>query len=290
MSGADLASRPGVDVAARVGPFPMDLHADLVRRFAGATVDPDPDVRSGTVVPPVLAVTKIWDAQEAGRAAAFDRQVFAAARGGVHGEHDLVVHRPLAPGERLQTYVSGRAARPVGGNAVLTMRYESVDATGAVVVEQLWTTVLLGTTCAPVGDDLPDHRFAEDARSRPVATHTITVDADMPRRYAEVSGDWSAHHFDAAAARQSGADRPFLHGVCTLALCARAVTAEVGGGDPRRLRRLAVRFATPVPVGEDVTVDVYDAGDGAYAFEATAAGALVITHGRAEVGDPNSAG
>ena len=105
----------------------------------------------------------------------------------------------------------------------------------------------------------------------------------MARRYAEVSGDWTAHHFDVAAARRSGFERTFLHGLCTLGLCAQGVVALVAGGDPERLRRIAVRFATPTFLGERLHVRVYDAGSLGYAFEADSLGASVITHGRAEL-------
>ncbi len=111
----------------------------------------------------------------------------------------------------------------------------------------------------------------------------MAVDEGMARRYAEVSGDWSPHHFEVEAARRSGFDRPFLHGLCTMALCARGVVEQVAGGDPDRVRRLAVRFATPVPLGETLRLRLYDAGDRRYGFEADCAGATVITHGRAEL-------
>jgi len=47
--------------------------------------------------------------------------------------------------------------------------------------------------------------------------------------------------------------------------------------------RLAVRFASNVFPGNDVEVQLYELGDGAYGFEATSAGATVIKYGRAEV-------
>ena len=44
-----------------------------------------------------------------------------------------------------------------------------------------------------------------------------------------------------------------------------------------------MRFAANVFPGNDVEVQLYEAGDGAYAFEATSAGQTVIKNGRAEV-------
>ena len=274
---------PGVLVGAWRGPFPGCLDADLVRRYAAATRDPSPLLRAGTAVPPVAVVTQIWDAQNAGRDAAVPEILQRSATSGVHGEHDVLLHRPIVPGEPLRIWVEGQGARPAGRNSLVTLRYTAVDADDAVVAEQWWTTVYLGVSCDPVGEPAPEHAFPDDARERPLGTYTVDVDADMARQYAEVSGDWSPHHFEVAAARQSGFDRVFLHGLCAMALCAQGVVELVADGDPNRVRRVAVRFATPTFLGEQLHVRLYDAGALGCAFEADAAGATVITHGRAEL-------
>jgi len=274
---------PGVLVQQRCGPFNGCLDADLIRRYAAATTDPSPRVRAGEAVPPVAIVTQIWDAQNAGRDALIPDEVKETSSGGVHGEHDVVLHRPIVPGEPLVTWVEGVAARPAGRNAAVTLCYSTLDRHGELVAEQWWTTVYLNTTCDPVGPALADHTFPDEARQHQVGTFTTTVDDDMARRYAEVSNDWSSHHFDLAAAKQTGFDRLFLHGMCTMALCAQGVAAAVAPDQPERVRRVAVRFASPTFLGEDLHVQLYAAGPLAYAFEADSAGARVITHGRAEL-------
>jgi acyl dehydratase len=265
------------------GPLDACIDGEVLRLFAAATRDRSPEVLSGTAVPPVAVVTQIWGALEASRTAPLLAELERTCRTGLHGEHDIVLRRPLVPGEPLRVLVTSHGARPVGDKVLVTLRYTALDRHDAVVVEQLWTTVYVGTGCEPVGEPPPEHAFPDAARAQPLGTWTVDVDADMPRRYAEVSGDWSAHHFDVEVARRSGFDRPFLHGLCTMALCGRAVTELVAGGDPNRVRRIAVRFASPTFVGEDLQVDLYDAGALGCAFEATSAGATVISHGRAEL-------
>ena len=197
-----------------------------------------------------------------------------------------VEQRPLLPTVLVtQIWEAQNVARSAGRNCLVTLRYATVDSRDAVVAEQWWTTVYLGTGCDPTGEATQAHTFPDDARDRPIGTWTRLVDGDMPRRYAEASGDWSDHHFDLDAARRSGADSIFLHGLCTLGLCAQAVTELAPGGDPGRLGRIAVRFAAPTPVGESLHVRLYEAGEGAVAFEADCAGTAVITHGRAELRD-----
>jgi acyl dehydratase len=276
-------SGPGIVAERRVGPFVGRLDAHLVAAYAAATGDPSPRARAGEAVPPVAVVTQIWEAQDAARREVVPPALLQAATGGVHGEHDVLLHRPIVPGERLQTWVAGHGSRPAGRNALVTLRYVTVDADGAVVAEQWWSTVYLGVTCDVAGAPPPEHTFPDVARRRPVGEHPVEVDEGMARRYAEVSGDWSPHHFEIGAARRSGYERPFLHGLCTMALCAQGVVDLVAGGDPDRVRRLAVRFAAPTFLGEQLVVRVHDAGPLGYAFEAESAGVAVVTHGRAEL-------
>jgi acyl dehydratase len=152
------------------------------------------------------------------------------------------------------------------------------------VVEQFWTTVLFGLTgMADVGSMPRDHRFPDTARANPIGSATQHVDEQTARRYAEVSGDWSAHHFDIDSARATGFDFLFIHGLGTMAMCSHRVLALIGIEDPGRVRRVAVRLASPTRMGADLTVSAVGITDGMFAFEATCAGATVITHGRLEL-------
>ena len=275
-----MSTEPGVVIGVRLGPFAGCLDGDLLARYAAATNDPSPTARAGHAAPAAALVTQIWDAQTDGRAALVPAPLQVAAHGGVHGEHDIVLHRPITPGEPLKTWVEGHGSRPAGRNSLVVLRYTTFDAADRLVAEQWWSTVYLGVTCGEVGDRPPDHAFPPEARAHRLGTCTVEVDPDMARRYAQVSGDWSEHHFDVDAARRTGFDRPFLHGLGTMALCTQAVVATVADGDPTRVARVAVRFATPAFVGEQLRVHIYDAGLAGYAFEADSAGATVVANGR----------
>lgn len=283
MSPEPSGASPGVVLGRRLGPYEGRMDAGWIRRYAEATKDPVSRAQAGEVVPAVAVVTQIWDAQNDGREALVDARVMASASGGVHGEHDVVLHRPIAPGEALHTWVEGHGARPAGRNVLVTLRFSSFDDVGQLVAEQWWTTVFLNTTCEAVGEPAPDHALADQAKERPAGVYRTEVDEGMARRYAEVSNDWSAHHFDLEAAQRSGFERLFLHGLCTMALCAQGVVTTVAGSDPERLRRVAVRFATPTFLGDDLEVRLYEVGPRSYGFEADSAGRRVISNGRAEL-------
>jgi acyl dehydratase len=273
---------PGVILGPRIGPFEGQLSPDLLANFAAATGDHGWDEFAGSSVPPLCVVTLIWEAQSAGRLQLVPAWLQNAATGGVHGEHDVVVHRPLVPDEPLSTWVEAFGAHAAGRNAATTLHYLTYDRGGELVAEQWWTTIWLGVTCQSAGSPAPGHAFPDSARSHPVGRWREHVDPDMARRYAVASGDWSAHHFEVDAARRSGSDRIFLHGLCAMALCARG-SAEILGCPPSRLRRVAVRFASPMPLGEQLDLRLFDSGNGGYAFEATCAGVAVVTNGRAEL-------
>lgn len=228
-------------------------------------------------------VTQIWEAQEAAFDALVPDNVKSSMTGGVHGGHDVVLHRPIEPGEGLQTVVEGYGSRRGGQHNLVSIRYTTRDDSGALLAEQWWTTVFLNARGDPVGRTAPEHSFPAAARDRPVGEYRIRADEDMPRRYAEVSGDWSVHHFDDSSACRNGFRRRFLHGLCTMGLCAQGLVAVVAGGDSERIRRIAVRFASPTYVGDDLSVHIYEAGDDTYAFDAEAGGAVVIRDGLAEL-------
>ncbi len=127
----------------RHGPFDGSLDRDRIAAYAHATGDQTPSVRSGLAVPAVFPVILVFTPNEAARADLPDA-AYQGARGGVHGEHDIVLHRPLIPGERLQTWSRISAVRTSRAGTQVVMAFEQIDRHGDVVVEQSWTMMLLG--------------------------------------------------------------------------------------------------------------------------------------------------
>ncbi len=276
-----------IDLAPRHGPFAGTLDPAAIDQYAAATNDTNAPVATGTAVPATFPVILIFDAQWAANAAV-PTSVYASGRNGVHGEHEVLLHRPLVPGETLETFSEPFAVRNTRAGARVVLHMEQFGADGALAVEHWWTIFFPGCDeLADVGPEPPDHTFPEASRDHLVGSVTQHVDVDAATRYAEVSNDWSAHHFELDAAHKAGVDYLFAHGLCTMAMCTQAAVAMVADGDPSRVRRVAVRFASPTRLDADLTVDVYDAsgalGPGVYTFEATCAGAPVIRHGRLEL-------
>lgn len=181
-----------VEGVSRHGPFPGMLDPERIAAYAAATGDQTAAALTGDAVPPVFPVILAFDAQDAANAD-LPLAVWQQAAGGVHGEHDVVLHRPLVPNESLDTW----------------SRLSGVHRTRAR------TTVLFGVHGLEDTGSVPgDHRFPETARESPLGSATH-VEGEIARRYAEVSGDWSARHFDLDAARASGFDFLFAQGNVT---------------------------------------------------------------------------
>jgi hypothetical protein len=68
-----------------------------------------------------------------------------------------------------------------------------------------------------------------------------------------------------------------------MALSTRAATRTVAGGDPRRIRRVAVRFVVPAFLGQDLTVRIFERPGAGFALEAHCGDDRVIKNGCIEV-------
>jgi acyl dehydratase len=267
----------------RTGPHELVLDPELIRAFAEATGDDAPAYREGRAVPPTLLATLAYEPQAASMGELLDPSIMETMVSGVHGQHELVLLRPLEPGERLTGWVEAYSLKPARSNLRVTFRHPAYDEDGELVAEQFWTTVLLGTTAEAEGPDLPDYSMAEVDRSVPAAEGSVHIDATMVQRYAEVSRDFSEHHFSLEAAQRSGQPEVFLHGLCTMALAARAAVACVADGDPRRIRRFAVRFASPAFLDRDLVTRFYTA-PGGFSFEGSCGELPALRNGWVELG------
>jgi acyl dehydratase len=269
----------------RYEPRTATIDADRARAYAAAINDDNPAYLSGNFAPPVFAVVPTWDAM---MVALHDVVPAADQVAMLHAEQDMHFSRPLVLGQPLVTYAEAHSLRSGRMGTRFTMRVVSSTEAGDPVVEQFATMLIRGVEAGPDGGPgPPPHTFPPEAKAAKVAELVGKVDPDQALRYAEASGDANPIHVDDAAAQAVGLPGVILHGMCTMALCGRAIVDDLAGGDPTRLCRLAVRFYRPVFPGSELVTTVYEAGssDGRriLAFEASSAGKVVVRDGRAEV-------
>lgn len=266
------------------------IDPERAKAYAAATNDPNPLYADGTYAPPVFGVVPTWGAMGLAVADVVPGDALMMI---VHGEQDMHFHQPLVPGRSLLTVAEAHSVRVGRSGTRFTVSLDSRDADrGGPVLTQYVTVFIRGMADgAGGGPDKPDHALPADARGAPVGTVTVHVDHDQTFRYRDASGDQNPIHVDEAFAKAVGLPGIIAHGLCTMAMCSRAVIATAAAGDPATLRRLAVRFSRNVFPGDDLTVAIHDLGRAggrrAYGFEATTSrGDTAVTHGRAEIGPP----
>ena len=114
----------------------------------------------------------------------------------------------------------------------------------------------------------------------------VTPDKYLPHRYAGASGDFNPIHIDPEFAKQVGLPGNILHGLYSMAQVARANTAAAGG-DPRKLKRLAVQFRGMGFPEQEITVTgtIKEAGDGRVVVDTVAeqSGNQIIRNAEAEL-------
>ncbi len=258
---------------------------ERARAYAAATNDANPAYLSGQVAPPVFGVVPTWEATMT----ALDDLVPAESMPMLlHAGQDMRFHRPIRPGMALVTAAEPYNIRATRAGTWMTLRVVSEDDRGEPVLEQFATMFIRGFQSVETGGhDKPDHSFPAAARDDKVAEVEAHIDADQTFRYRDASGDDNQIHVDDEFARRVGLPGIIVHGLCTMAMCGTAVVDSVAGGDPTRLKRLAVRFSRPVLPDSDLVTSIYRLGEEAekavYAFEAASGGERAIRDGRAEV-------
>lgn len=253
-----------------------------IAQYAAATNDPVEAHLRGDIAPPVFAIVPSFMSI---MQSAFTVAPPEVAMRVVHGRQDFHFHRPIRPGDVIETRAKplGFAAGRSGTSAAFLLECRT-DA-GELVNEQYMTAFFRGVDAGQSAGELaPSHAFPEDVRAAaPLAKVVAHVDGDQTFRYAPASGDPMPIHLDEDAAKAAGLPGIIVHGLCTQAFTSWAVLTELADGDVTRLKRLAVSFAKPVLPGQDLTTTIWDAGTGRYAFESTAGDTVVIKDGLAEI-------
>jgi acyl dehydratase len=198
----------------------------------------------------------------------------------VHGEEEIVHHRPTRPGDTLVFTPALVAVEDKGKGATFVARVTAAAPDGTMVNQQSATIFVRG---AGSGAERPANpRPAPPERGTPVTTFTRQVAVGMPAAYAAASGDHNPIHLDDAVARMVGLPGVINHGLGTLSLVTGGLVEHLADGDPARVRRLAVRFTDMVIPGSDVITTAWRSG-ARFEFETTRPDGKVVIVGTVEV-------
>ena len=203
----------------------------------------------------------------------------------VHGEHNLVLHKPLpaAGTVRSQTRVVDIIDKGAGKGALVVSERKLADKTTG----ELYATIVQTTFCRGDGG------FGGPARPSP-AVHPIPerapdVVCDLATRPEMAllyrwNADMNPLHADPKIATAAGFPRPILHGLATFGVAGHAILKEMCGYDPARFKSIAVRFSSPVYPGETVRTEMWRDGNiVSFRSRLLERDVVVINNGRAEI-------
>jgi acyl dehydratase len=179
----------------------------------------------------------------------------------VHGEHDVVIHKPMpvAGTVRSETRVLDAIDKGPGkGALIISQRKVQDKATGELYATITQTTFARG-----------DGGFGGPQRPSPVP-HTLperTPDAvcDLPTRPEMAliyrwNADMNPLHADPDIATAAGFPRPILHGLATFGVAGHAILKTMCRYDPTRFKSIAGRFSSPVYPGETIRTEMWQDG------------------------------
>ncbi len=179
------------------------------------------------------------------------------ARRGVHATHDLVIHRPIRPPEKLSTRAIVASVERRKPGAYQVTKLETIDESGKPVCTSMYGSIYRGVEV--IGDDKPLTGHTDLPRPRefpkqPHAQAKVHVPGGLAHTYTECAQIWNPIHTDIKVARDAGLPELILHGTATLALAVSRIVHSEAGGDPIRVARITGRFSGMVLMPSDITV------------------------------------
>jgi acyl dehydratase len=203
----------------------------------------------------------------------------------VHGEHSMVMHKPLAPSGSVlgKTRVLDVIDKGAGKGALVYSERTIADKAS----DERLCTIVQTTFCradggfgGPPREQRPVHAIPERA---PDLTCDLATRPEQALIY-RLTADPNPLHADPAVAKAAGFPRPILHGLATFGIAGHALLKSVCGYNPARLKSIAGRFSAPVFPGETIRTEIWRDGP-VLSFRARVVerDAVAINNGRAEI-------
>ncbi|MEI7805321.1 MAG: MaoC/PaaZ C-terminal domain-containing protein [Hyphomicrobiales bacterium] len=203
----------------------------------------------------------------------------------VHGEHSMVLHKPLSSSGTVisRTRVLDVIDKGAGKGAIVySERLINDKASGDLICTIVQTTFCRGDGGfgGPPRETRPAHPLPERAPDKVCDLNTRPEAALIYR----LSADPNPLHADPAVAKAAGFPRPILHGLATFGVAGHAILKSLCGYDPARLTSIAGRFSAPVFPGETIRTEMWrDGGVVSFRARVMERDVLAINNGRAEI-------
>jgi len=241
-------------------PVTTEVTLDAIQKYARAYNDDNPaffdaNRPAGIVAPPMFAVTVTWNAL---MTAVLDPDLQADLLRLVHGEQDMEFTNTIRPGDIISASAKIISIETRASGETMTVELHASNQAGHEVNKTLFSAFIRGgRNRDAIRSESAGERIVEPARGEPDFTVAQKIDDDQTYRYAEASGDRNPIHVDASIAKMAGLPGIIVHGLCTMAFTSKVAIDKLCAGDPKRLKRLRVRFSRPVLPGQTITTKIW---------------------------------
>jgi len=264
-------------------PKTFEVTGEAIEKYARATNDLNERYLAGdsAVASPIFPIVPAFQfLMEAG----MDPELQADLMRLVHGEEEHILHAPIRAGDTLTVHPVIESIEQKETGETFTVKIDVTNQNDDKVAEVRATSFIRGS-----GSGSKKPSGGGDEAAKEIAhEESVKVDEDQTFRYAEASGDSNPIHQDESFAKMAGLPGIILHGMCTMAMATKGAVDGLAGGDPTKVKRVAVRFSKPVLPGQELTTRFWelDAGGSAktYGFETyNPEGQAVIKNGQVEI-------
>jgi len=170
----------------------------------------------------------------------------------VHGEQEILYHRPLRPREKIKTKIKLDSIDSKETGDILWAKM-----TGYAEKERVFEmrAGLFFKKAIKKKEALKAVIKEELMEKQILVRQQMNITSDQSVRYAAASGDENPIHVDKDIARAAGLPDKILHGLCTLAFATQAIVDNLADGDPTKVKRIRTRFSKPVFMEETLITE-----------------------------------
>lgn len=218
----------------------------------------DKSRKEGIVIPPMYGVAYSWSAMTQAISDETLGVTPEALLRVVHGEQDMRFHEWVRPGDQVEVegFIQGIEEKSSGEILVVGSR----SFRNGKLVQETFSPLFFR---APKKDKKSGSETSpvEEPKKPRILTKEQKIDEDQTQRYAEASGDQNPIHLYDEVAQMAGLPMRIVHGLCTMAFTSKVIIDHLCDGDPRRLKRLSVRFSKPVFPGQTIRTEIWKEGE-----------------------------
>ncbi|MFW9905495.1 MAG: MaoC/PaaZ C-terminal domain-containing protein [Candidatus Thorarchaeota archaeon] len=197
-------------------------------------------------IPPLFPVTMLIDPmKQMVMDDTFNLDIFRM----VHGEQEILYHRPLRPWDKIKTKVELDSIDVKEAGDILWAKIRGYSQ------EELVFEMRAGMFFRKPKKRVRSKKKEEIIEEEILISKKMKVTSDQSVRYAAASGDTNPIHIDRDIAIAVGLPDIILHGICTLAFATQAIVDEMADGDPTKVKSIKTRFSKPVFMNDTLTTE-----------------------------------